>query len=119
MAQELLSAEQVAEMLGLHVRTVRNYVREGKLNAVRIGKQYRIAYADVEAFTGHAAKLPSDHVRRRRHVEVSSIVEIDAVDPEPRPGLQLRSPVRRRDDRRGESKNSCGSMRSIIRSARG
>ncbi|WP_416831483.1 MAG: helix-turn-helix domain-containing protein [Erythrobacter sp.] len=82
MAQELLSAEQVAEMLGLHVRTVRNYVREGKLNAVRIGKQYRIAYADVEAFTGHAAKLPSDHVRRRRHVEVSSIVEIDAVDPE-------------------------------------
>ena len=69
--------EQVADLLGLHVRTVRGYVRDGRLKAVRIGKQYRIAQADLDAFTG--AESP---VRRTRHVEVSSIVEIDAISRE-------------------------------------
>jgi excisionase family DNA binding protein len=81
--QELYSVEQVAERLGLHVRTVRHYVREGRLKAVRIGKQYRIAREDLETLTGHpAGALDPEPVRRSRHVEVSSIVEIDAVSPE-------------------------------------
>ncbi len=73
MSQELYSVEQVADRLGLHVRTVRGYIREGRLGAVRIGKQYRIARADLETFTGQPAPTA-------RHVEVSSIVEIDGVD---------------------------------------
>jgi len=82
MSQELYSVEQVADRLGLHVRTVRNYVREGRLKAVRIGKQYRIARADLEALTGGPVPAPPrETVARRRHVEVSSIVQIDAVDP--------------------------------------
>lgn len=78
MAQELYSVEQVADRLGLHVRTIRNYVRDGKLNAVRIGKQYRISREDVEAFTGISAAFGGD--ARERHVEVSSIVQVDAID---------------------------------------
>jgi excisionase family DNA binding protein len=81
MTKELYSVEQVAERLGLHVKTVRNYVREGRLKAVRIGKQYRIAQVDLEALTGHP-EPPADPVRRERHVEVSSIVEIDAISPD-------------------------------------
>src|SRR3990167_3411332 len=73
MSQELYSVEQVAERLGLHVRTVRGYIREGRLSAVRIGKQYRIARAAWEAFPGRPAPAG-------RHVEVSSIVEVDGVD---------------------------------------
>ena len=73
--------EQVADRLGLHVKTVRNYVREGRLKAVRIGKQYRIAREDLEAMTGRP-EPPPEPVRRTRHVEVSSIVEIDAISPE-------------------------------------
>jgi excisionase family DNA binding protein len=80
---DLYSVEQVAELLNLHVRTVRNYVREGRLKAVRIGKQYRIAREDVEAMTGKpTAPLDRESVPRRRHVEVSSIVEIDAISPD-------------------------------------
>ncbi|WP_328995064.1 helix-turn-helix domain-containing protein [Kribbella sp. NBC_01245] len=74
MPQELYSVEQVADRLGLHVRTVRNYVRDGKLKAVRIGKQYRIAREDLAALTG----LPE--VTGERRLEVSSIVQIDGVD---------------------------------------
>ena len=69
---EFYTLEQIAERLDLHVRTVRAYVRDGRLKAVRIGKQYRVATADLEALTG---ALP----KRTRHVEVSSIVEIDAL----------------------------------------
>jgi len=83
MSQELYSAEQIADLLNLHVRTVRNYVRQGRLKAVRIGKQYRIAREDFEAMTGSAgAWREQEPVRRPRWVEVSSIVEIDAISPQ-------------------------------------
>jgi excisionase family DNA binding protein len=79
----LYSVEQVADRLGLHVRTVRNYVRDGRLKAVRIGKQYRIAREDLEAFTGRPVPASDrETVRRQRYVEVSSIVQIDAISPE-------------------------------------
>ncbi|ATL66731.1 helix-turn-helix domain-containing protein [Nocardia terpenica] len=82
MNNPLYSVEDVAERLGLHVRTVRRYVREGRLPAVRIGKQYRIAHADLEAFTGGAVPQAPREAARQRRVEASSIVEIDAVGRE-------------------------------------
>src|SRR5512132_1540308 len=90
---QMYSVEQVAGMLGLHVKTVRGYVRDGRLKAVRIGRQYRIAAADLEEFTGHSVPASAwETARRRRHVEVSSIVQIDAISPTamsrlPTPGL--------------------------------
>jgi len=83
MSQILYSLDQVADQLGLHVRTVRNYVREGRLKAVRIGKQYRIAADDLAVMTGRpASSFAPEPVRRERHVEVSSIVEVHAISPE-------------------------------------
>ena len=77
---ELYSVEQVAERLGLHVKTIRNYVREGRLKAVRIGKQYRIAGEDLAALTGGSVPAtPREDARRTRHVEVSSVVAVDAI----------------------------------------
>jgi excisionase family DNA binding protein len=70
-----LSVEQVAERLGLHVRTVRGYIRSGRLAAVRIGKQYRIARADLDAFTGRAAPAA------RAAAEVSAVVDLSGVGP--------------------------------------
>lgn len=67
------SVEQVAERLALHVRTVRGYIRDGRLVAVRIGKQYRIARADLDAFTGRPARTA------RPRVEVSAVVEVDGI----------------------------------------
>lgn len=75
----LFTADEVAERLGLHVRTVRNYIRDGQLTATRIGKQYRISRADLEAFTGRPVTEPEPSTPG--HVEVSSIVEIDGISP--------------------------------------
>lgn len=86
--RELYSVGEVAELLGLHVRTVRNYVRDGRLKAVRIGKQYRISREDFEALTslpepaGEQADAFTAEVAPRLHLEVSSIVEIDGVGPD-------------------------------------
>jgi len=77
MSHDLYSVEQVAERLGLHVRTVRAYVREGRLKALKIGKQYRITRGDLEAFLGPAAGALDEPPRR---TEVSSIVEVERVD---------------------------------------
>jgi excisionase family DNA binding protein len=83
MSQDLFSVFDIATRLNLHVKTVRNYVREGQLKATRIGKQYRISRADLEAFTGHPVPpSESEIARRQRHVEVSGIVQIDAISPE-------------------------------------
>jgi excisionase family DNA binding protein len=87
MNDQMYSAEEAAQVLGLQVRTVRNYVRDGRLPGVRIGKQYRITRADLEAFTGGglgrvAAESPSQPVLAATSLEVSSVVEVEPVDVE-------------------------------------
>jgi excisionase family DNA binding protein len=71
------SLDQVAERLGLHVRTVRAHVRSGRLKAIRIGKQYRVARADLDSITGTANSRHA--ASRRRSAEVLSVVQMDAV----------------------------------------
>ncbi|MFD4338907.1 helix-turn-helix domain-containing protein [Streptomyces anulatus] len=81
--RELYTVGEVAELLGLHVRTVRNYVHDGRLKAVRIGKQYRIAKKDLAALTGRPADdTGPEPTSAPAHVEVSSIVQIDALGPD-------------------------------------
>jgi excisionase family DNA binding protein len=81
MGDEFYTLEQVAELLELHVRTVRSYVRDGRIKAVRIGKQYRVARADLQVFTGNKLTQPVAAVQTRRRTDVSSVVQIDAIDP--------------------------------------
>src|SRR5690606_10265103 len=78
MAEKMYSVEEVADHLGLHVRTVRGYIRTGRLKAVRIGKQYRIAQSDLDELTGR--ERPAVPRETGAHVEVSSIVQIDGID---------------------------------------
>jgi excisionase family DNA binding protein len=78
MENKMYSVEEVADLLGLHVRTVRGYIRSGRLKAVRIGKQYRIASTDLRELTGRPE--PATERPAAALVEVSSIVEIDDVD---------------------------------------
>lgn len=88
MAENMYSAEEAAQLLGLQVRTVRNYVREGRLPGVRLGKQYRIARADLEAFTAGVAARPSVAGTELASesppvpgpsAEVSCVVQIDGI----------------------------------------
>jgi excisionase family DNA binding protein len=46
----LLTPDQVAEILQVHVLTVYSYIKKGKFDAVRLGRSYRIAPDDLDNF---------------------------------------------------------------------
>lgn len=81
MPSQLLTADQVAETLNLHVKTVLRYIREGRLKARRIGKEYRIVRADLDAFAGDT-RGPEPPVVRTRHVIASTVLDVDAISPD-------------------------------------
>ena len=63
-------------------------MRDGQLKATRIGKQYRVSRDDLEAFTGRPVQSDAPEiVRRQRAVEVSSSVQIDAIDADAASGM--------------------------------
>ena len=47
---DLLTSEQVAEALQIHVLTVYGYIKQGKLPAIRFGRKYRILPEDLHQF---------------------------------------------------------------------
>ena len=45
--EEFLTVEEVAQILRVHWQTVLNYIKSGKLKAVKLGKGYRISKNDL------------------------------------------------------------------------
>lgn len=78
----LLGLDEVASRLGIHIKTARRQVREGRLPAVRVGRRYRVPSIELERLMDPAASKPAETVRRERHVDVSSIVQFDAIGPD-------------------------------------
>lgn len=50
MTKPLLKAKEVAELLQLNILTVYEYVRDGRLKAIRFGRSYRIEEKESEKF---------------------------------------------------------------------
>jgi excisionase family DNA binding protein len=80
--KQLFTVDEVAGRLNLHVKTVRRFIRDGRLPAKRIGKEYRIARPALEEFAGTSAAAGREPIPRTRQVLVSSIVDVDAISPE-------------------------------------
>jgi excisionase family DNA binding protein len=49
---ELLTVDQLAQILELHPRTIRRYIREIQLKASKVGGKWRIRREDAELFIG-------------------------------------------------------------------
>jgi len=45
---KMLTLREVSELLNLHINTIRNYVKKGKLRAVMFGRVWRVEEKDVE-----------------------------------------------------------------------
>lgn len=54
---ELYTVNDIAESLGMNSRTIREYIRNGQLNASRIGRKYIINQDDYKAFVSSDQKL--------------------------------------------------------------
>ena len=54
---KVYTVEEVADSLGMNSRTIREYIRNGQLNASRIGRKYIINQDDYKAFVSSDQKL--------------------------------------------------------------
>jgi excisionase family DNA binding protein len=57
---EYLTVEEIAERLRLNQQTVRNWIDDRQLRAVRIGRRVRVARSDVERALDRGATMPID-----------------------------------------------------------
>ena len=73
MKQELLTVETAAQELQLHPKTVLRFIREGRLKASKVGRAFRIARSELEAFAG----LGDPEPKLGTAVRTTSIVEIE------------------------------------------
>lgn len=55
-----LSAEAIANELDMDIQTIRRFIREKKLPAYRVGKEYRILREDFEKFMEQRRTVPRE-----------------------------------------------------------
>jgi excisionase family DNA binding protein len=67
---EFLTVAQIAELLKLNQQTVRNWIDQGSLPAVRVGRRVRIKREDFDELLERGTTRPR---RPARKVEVASI----------------------------------------------
>ncbi len=58
--EKLLTPVQVADRLQIHERTITRWLRDGYLRGFKLGKEWRIAPADLNAFMEKYANQPLD-----------------------------------------------------------
>ena len=58
--EKLLTPAQVAGRLQIHERTVTRWLRDGYLRGFKLGKEWRIAPADLQSFMDEHANQPLD-----------------------------------------------------------
>lgn len=51
---------EVAVRYGVQIITVWDWIRKGKLSAIRLGRDYRISEADLQAFEDERRTVPKE-----------------------------------------------------------
>ena len=96
MENKFYTIDQVAEILGIHHKTVRKFIKEGKLNANKLGKQWRISPLDLERFTkvedsideseaisyDEEIELSNNELnfQVKNEIKVSSVIDLEGID---------------------------------------
>ncbi|WP_026885556.1 helix-turn-helix domain-containing protein [Clostridium beijerinckii] len=99
MENQFYTIDKVAEILGMHHKTIRKFITEGKLAASKVGKQWRISGHDLSLFmeknnVNINNKKTSDESSidfltngdvketEKQKINVSTVVDINDVDKE-------------------------------------
>lgn len=95
MDERIFTIYEVADILGLHHKTIRGFIANGKLKAIKVGKQWRIAKEDLDAFMGKEdtkIELEGKRITIKEEdttedggsntVSISTVIDIKAVDRE-------------------------------------
>ena len=97
MKEKFYTIDQIAEILGMHHKTIRKFITEGKLRANKVGKQWRISGHDLSLFMEDNNvniksnnKLESEKIEfstgdvdsnnKTSKINVSTVIDINEVD---------------------------------------
>jgi excisionase family DNA binding protein len=83
MGEKYYSVDNISKMLGIHPKTVRRYITEGKLRAVKVGKLYRVSGHDLSLFVeerGLGLKTDRDEENPPEKLAVSAVADISVRD---------------------------------------
>ncbi len=90
MEKHLYSIDKVAELLGMHKKTILRYIKEGKLTANKVGGRWRIHGNDLTSFVG-AKDAPDESLTRRQKAKAD-------ITPEPWISAVVHAENRERDE---------------------
>lgn len=99
MEEKFYTIDQIADILGMHHKTIRKFITEGKLRANKVGKQWRISGHDLSLFMEDNNvniksnnKIESEKIEfsngdvdsdnRTSKINVSTVIDINEVDIE-------------------------------------
>ena len=63
LSKPLLTVHEVAELLKVRESTVRTWINDCSLRAIKFGKEWRVAVKDLEAFVEQRANRPAEEQR--------------------------------------------------------
>lgn len=73
MEDKFYTIDQVAELLGMHHKTIRKFITEGKLGASKVGKQWRISGHDLSIFMErNNVKMGNEKINKELNVDYST-----------------------------------------------
>ena len=60
LSKPFFTIHEIAELLKISEATIRTWIHDGELRAVRFGREFRVAAKDLEAFVNAHATRPPD-----------------------------------------------------------
>ncbi len=54
------TVQEVAELLGVHWQTILAYIRDGKIDAIRMGNRYRVTASSYQEFVDKRKATPKN-----------------------------------------------------------
>jgi excisionase family DNA binding protein len=77
MAKELFTVEEASIILNLHIKTVRRFLREGRIRGRKIGRSWMISAEDLKEYAHGELKREDSppEPRERVSMNVSAVVE--------------------------------------------
>jgi excisionase family DNA binding protein len=95
LTKDVLTPQEVAEYLQLAPDTIYRYIKQGKLVASKLGRQYRVPKANVELFLLATSTAGEAHLRTFPRAELEEWLREDHIDQETRAiGERLLAAVR-------------------------
>lgn len=73
--KNVLSPDEVAQVLGLSRRTVIAWLQNGKLNGIKVGNRWRVREEDLDKFIDEPNMYFADYIHRARFVEMQRIAQ--------------------------------------------